>query len=185
MHRSKWPTTAPTFRMTNNPDSTPDRVLYTRNIKNNISSIVTHPDLGTEHDTIEIIFELHSTITENEPLKRNLKGCNINILNEKMETYLNNTNNEPITEEKITHFNTTLSQLVIESSPILKKKYYVHELPPYIIKMIKNTRKMYREYLQNPTKEGKMEINKYNNNIQLLIGQFKEHKRISICYEIN
>lgn len=118
----------------------PDLVLYTINIKNNISFIVTHPDLGTEHDTIKITFELHRTITENEPLKRNIKKCDISLLNEKVETYLNQTNNEPLTEEKIIHFNTTLSQLVIENSPILKRKYYVRELPPYIIKMTKNKR---------------------------------------------
>lgn len=65
--------TPPTFRMANNPDSTPYRVIYTENIKNNIVTVETHPDLGTEYDAIEITNDLQRRIIEQEIIKKNIK----------------------------------------------------------------------------------------------------------------
>lgn len=70
---------------------------------------------------------------------------------------------------KIEQFNTTIISLTIENSPDLNIKHYIHELPPYITKMIKNKRKMHRDYLRDPNVEAKTQLNNYNKNVQALI----------------
>ena len=44
---------------------------------------------------------------------------------------------------------------------------------------------MYREYLTNKNEQYKRHINEYNKNIQKLIKEYKEHKWLTVCNEIN
>lgn len=65
------------------------------------------------------------------------------------------------------------------------KKDFTHELPPFIIKMIKTKRKMLRQYLLIPQLADITILNAYNSNIQALIREYKNHKWVQVCQDIN
>lgn len=174
--------TPPTFIMPNNNDSTPDCLLYSDNIKNNIQVELT-PDLCSDHLGFKIKIDTQKPITHKRVMKFNLKKTNINKVNETMLNYLDNSRH--IDKEHITNFNSKLSETIIQNTPKTEMKYYTHELPPFIIQLIKRKRKMYREYRNNNDPIAKTELNKYNKNIQKLITEFKTHNWIKTCENIN
>lgn len=178
--------TPPTFLMMNNPDTTPDLLLYTNNIENNINKIETHPDIGSDHLAIEVNIKLDKTISAVEEKERiNIHKCDTEKVSMIIEKYIEESQHLPIDEQTINSFNKKLTETIIHNSPKRKTKFYLHELPPFIIKLIKNKRKMYRDYLLNKNEEYKRLLNTYNKNIQKLIREYKEHKWINACNEIN
>ena len=71
------------------------------------------------------------------------------------------------------------------NSPTSNNKFYSQELPPYIIKLIKTKRRMYRAYRNNPDPKTKTLINDYNKNIHRMIQQYRTHKWLHTCSNIN
>lgn len=177
--------TPPTFLMENNADSTPDLILFTNNLEKNIKKVETHPDIGSDHLAIEITIDLQATITEEEETTINYHNCNMEKVNDIMKAYIREIQRHQLDKDTIKIFHEKLSQTIIEQSPIKRRKYYQYELPPFIVRLIKNKRKMYREYKSNPNPDYKTYINNYNKNIHRLIQQYKESKWLNICSEIN
>lgn len=180
----KWET-APTFIMPNNNDTTPDLILHTANITNNILKVEETPDLGSDHLGLIITLDLQKAIQSNEVLRYNFSKMDIKKINSGMLSFLEHSEHLEITSQQISNFNTRLTSLILENTPKTKYNYYTHELPPYIICLIKKKRQMYREYKANGDPELKTEINRFNKNIQELIHQFKTHKWIKTCENIN
>lgn len=127
--------TPPTFLMDNNPDSTPDIILCTENIKNHLSASVI-PDLTSDHLAIELILDCITQVnTSPETKRKNYNLCNIQKVNEELILYISQ--NIHTTTTSISEFLETLSQLTEKYSPTTKQKYLLHTLPPYILRMIK------------------------------------------------
>lgn len=176
--------TPPTFIMANNPDSTPDIILYTKNIQNNISYIDTVPDIGSDHLGFEIKIDTKAPTNEEIHYKINISKCNIQSVNSRMRRFLHQNKNQPMCENYITEFNNELSRAILEETPKSKQREYLTELPPYIIRLIKTKRKMYREYLRDKNPEFKRHLNMYNKNIQAMIRQFREYLWCKTCSNI-
>lgn len=177
--------TPPTFHMANNPDTTPDLILYTDNLKNNIVKIDTHPDIGSDHSAIEISINLNKKIEDKEETRINYNKCNIEEVNNIMTKYIEDTQHVLMNKDTIKQFNEKLMSTILENTPKVRVRYFTYNLPPYIIRMIKNKRKMYRDYLSHPSEDHKRHINNYNKDIQKLIRQFKENNWVETCNEIN
>lgn len=178
--------TPPTFIMPNNPSSTPDLILCTDNLKKNFTKVELIPDLGSDHLAIKINFDMQMIHTPTrEEIAYNFNKCDIIKLNEKMEEYINRRTTE-ISREYVTEFNKKLADLMIENSPVKRKtKTYNYELPPFILSLIKQKRKLYREISQSDLTELKVKYNELNKTIHLLISQFKENKWLKTCENIN
>lgn len=176
--------TPPTFLMQHNNDSTPDILLHTSNISNNLKVELT-PDLCSDHLSLHISLDKQMPITNNRLLRYNFAKTDINKINTTMIEFINERQDQELNEEVIAQFNTKLSESFIENTPLKEIKYYTHELPPFIIQLIKRKRKMYREYRITNNPDAKMEMNRLNKNIQTLIQQFRSHKWITTCNEIN
>lgn len=178
--------TMPTFLMNNNPDSTPDIILHTSNLKNNVTEIELTPDLGSDHLAMMIELDLEKPIQEEQgSFTYNFNKCNIKKLNKAMEEYIEQNRDKSIDEEMIELFNEKLSNTIKANTPTISHTHYLHELPPYIIKLIKNKRKIYREYCRNASPNLKQKINEYNKNVQKMIHQYREHTWIRACNKIN
>ena len=176
--------TPPTFIMTNNPDSSPDLILYTENMKKNIS-IQTVTDIGSDHLGFEIVVDIKKAILEEQLYKINTNKCNTTNLNQKLSAFLLDNRNTSMSETFIEDFDNKLSKTVLEESPKTKITHYIYELPPYIIGLIKTKRKMYREYLENKNPVFNRHLNEYNKGIQNMIRQYRESKWIATCNDIN
>lgn len=174
--------TPPTFLMPNNVDSTPDIILYSGNIKANIKNVENITDLGSDHLGFKIDIDNHTPSVEEENSRYNLNSTNIEIVNNIRAKF---TETHEVNKENIAKFNKILSKAITDNTPVKKIKYYTQELPPHIITLIKRKRRLYREYRQSGNVELKTEINNYNKNIQKLIQQYKEHKWITTCEDIN
>lgn len=177
--------TPPTFLMQYNNDSTPDILLHTSNISHNLIKVELTPDLCSDHLSLKISFDVKRPVIDKPLMKYDLKNSNIDKINETMLNYINDTHQNEINEEHITAFNTKLAQTVLDNTPLKEIKHYTQELPPFIIQLIKKKRRMYREYRNNNNNLAKKEINKFNKNIQCLTQQYKTHKWITTCEEIN
>lgn len=178
----------PTFIMPNNTDSTPDLVLYSNALKDNntVKDIELLPDIGSDHLSIKISLDLGaSTVGVEQQFKYMFRKANIENINNAMEGYLNDNQNEEISPARIAQFSNHLSKTVLENTPRASVTFFTHELPAFIVKLIKTKRKMYREYRQNPIPEVKTHLNNYGKNIQSLIKQFRENKWLAACREIN
>lgn len=90
-----------------------------------------------------------------------------------------------LTDKVYPSFNIELTSQILENTPKTKYQYYTHELPPFIIRLIKKKRQMYREYRATEDPTMKSDINRFNKNIQQLIQEFKTHKWIQACENIN
>lgn len=178
--------TPPTFIMPNNPDSTPDLVLHTSNISNNILGVELLPDIGSDHLSIKIEFDLKKTAVHNEPItKYKYSNCNTDKVNYEIKRFIEDNENKVLSPELISNFNVTLKNSIAANTPKLNTQFYTHELPPFIIQLIKIKRKMYREYKANINQEFKQKINEFNKNIHKMIVQYRTHKWLEACQEIN
>ena len=178
-------TTPPTFIMPNNNDSTPDLVLHTKNITHNLCKIDVLPDIGSDHLSLIIAFDSNKPIIPEEPIiKHKFDKCNIAAVIVEMTHFIESVQNNILTIDTITNFNSKLQESILHNTPISQNKCFTHELPPYIIKLIKLRRKMYRDYQQNQNHDIKKAINDLNKNIHNLIMHFKTHKWLEVCEEI-
>ncbi|KAK9872161.1 hypothetical protein WA026_016215 [Henosepilachna vigintioctopunctata] len=176
-------TTPPTFLMQNNPDSTPDLILCTKNIKRNIHNINLNPDLGSDHLAIE--FSLNTNIKPTEYSQENkfiFDKCNIKEVNKQMLEMINP--ETEINSQYISDFNDTLSRIITAQTPVLKKKYYSQTLPPYILKLIRVKKQLYREYRINNDLNLKRKFNELNKDIHKLISSYRSHTYLEACKEI-
>lgn len=179
----KKASTPPTFIMQNNPDSTPDLIFYTKNLENSITTIITTPDICSDHLAIQIDVNMKTLPPIEDDIKINLKKCNINKVNQELlELVLHNP--QP-NENSIKKFNNCISEAVTKHSPKFRKNCHIYQLPPFIIRLIKNKRKMYREYKLNQNPDFKTNLNMYSKNIQKLIFQYRESQWIQTCNNIN
>lgn len=90
--------TPPTFIMENNPNSTPDAILYTKNIQPNIKFIELTPDLGSDHLALEFTLDLDATPTEYPQENIFLYDkCNIDEVNQQMCQWIDMQGNVDIT----------------------------------------------------------------------------------------
>lgn len=175
--------TLPTFIMPNNPSSTPDILLCTENIKNNITVDLT-PDLGSDHLAMEISFDMQLyPANTNKNIMLNINKCNIEAVNKELSAFISQKAN--ISENYIEEFNTKLSKLILDNSPPLKEKTYNYTLPPFILRLIKQKRQLYRQIKFKDTIELKTIYNNLNKDIHKLVQQYKEDKWINTCNNIN
>lgn len=136
--------TEPTFIMPNNEDSTPDLILYTKNLENNFKKVSVTPDLGSDHLSIHIQFNMQSPpILSTQTIKYRFHKCKIEQVNSEMESYVNN--HSEVNNEHVSEFATKLAKTILENTPKAENNYYTYELPPFIIKQLKLKRKLYRE----------------------------------------
>lgn len=178
--------TKPTFLMDGNEDSTPDLILYTNNIKQNILKIELITDLGSDHLGMIIDVDLNiEPETQTEKVIYDYKRCKMEIINKETELFVEQNKNTHINEHYIQSFNIFLSESIKKNTPRITRHPFLHELPPYIVKLIKNKRRMYREYCSNRDPFYKREINRYNKNIHRMIQQYRENNWIEACNKIN
>lgn len=177
--------TPPTFIMPMNNDTTPDLLLHTENIRNNILKVDVIPDLCSDHLSLKITFDLQRTVTTSHILRYNFNKTNIEKINETMTSFVNNHNNQDLSPEMISRFNTELAQAILQYTPKSETRFYTHELPPFIIQLIKRKRRMYREYRNSNDPNIKTELNKFNKIIQNHIQEYRTHKYVTTCEEIN
>ncbi|KAL3286653.1 hypothetical protein HHI36_001152, partial [Cryptolaemus montrouzieri] len=175
--------TRPTFIMPNNEDTMPDLILFSPNMKNFIESIDVIPDLGSEH--LSIILSLNVDITMKLDKFYCFRKANMENINKRLENYININRLVPISPNTISDFLKTLEETVLDNTPKTTRTYGTHELPPFIISLIKTKRRMYREYRQNPSPEIKTGINNYSKEIHKLIHQYRQHSWVGTCEEIN
>lgn len=175
--------TDPTFIMAHNDDTTPDLIVHSTNITNNINNVEVIPDLGSDHLSIKFELDLNVPIIKiPAPPKYNINKCNTENVTMDIENYI-------ITHNTINHqtfksFHNTLTQSITNNSPKIKQAFYTYTLPPYIIKMIKKKRQMYREYKINLNREIKTNINKFSKYIKNMIQDYKNNLWLETCKEI-
>lgn len=176
--------TDPTFIMPNNDnDTTPDMIIYSSNLTNIFNKVELVPDLGSDHLAIHLQLKLTATIDiEDIPTKYRYHKCNIERVNTEMKKYLENLGE--INERHITNFNNTLAKIILANTPKFKRQYYNYELPPFIIRVIKLKRKMYREYKMERNTEIKKMINQLGKNIHYMIQKYNEYKWLQTCKDI-
>ncbi|KAG5896659.1 hypothetical protein JTB14_021304 [Gonioctena quinquepunctata] len=110
---------------------------------------------------------------QEEPItKYNFEKCRMGEVNEQMEVYIENAKNAEINVEAVSNFNSKLMNCIAENTPKVKTKNFTHDLPPFIIRLIKSKRKMYRDYQRNPIPDSKRQINDYNKSIHKLIDHY-------------
>lgn len=181
----KW-ITPPTFLMQNNNDTTPDVMLYSKNLKNNFQRVDLTPDLGSDHLAFHIQFKLNRPATNIPPkIKYNFKKSNMEKINKDLKEFIESKRNEVNSIDDINQFNLQLKQIIQNNTPTLETQHYSHKLPPFIIRMIKEKRKMYREYQVNHNPEAKKHINQFNKQIQKMVFEFKTHSWLQTCESIN
>lgn len=177
--------TPPTFIMPHNNDTTLDLIFCTDNIKNNITNIEVTPDLGCDHLSIIWTVDTGTPITHAPtPEKFNFNRADGEQINHDLNLFFDAHEEAPITEELIDNFNTTLADIVAKNTPKYKKTFFLHNLPPFILRQIKIKRQLYREYRRNQCGLFKAKINTLNKNIQQMILQFKTHMWLKACDEI-
>lgn len=94
--------TPPTFLMKNNPDSTPDIILCTNNIKNHISTTAI-PDLTSDHLAIELIIDLSTPLNSiPDSIIKNNYRCDMKEFNNELIRHVHKKN--PIAAISITEF---------------------------------------------------------------------------------
>lgn len=178
--------TAPTFLMPNNDDTTPDAIIYTRNLANNLKTVKLFNDLGSDHLGFHIEIDLNrSPAPLHETLKINLNKCITEEVNKQLLCLVEDIHNSDITRQLITNFNEKIASLVLQNSPKQKIKYYTHTLPPFIIHLIKQKRKMYREYRTLQIPDMKRQLNDLNKIIHKHIAAYRQHHWIEACQKVN
>lgn len=172
--------------MNNNPDSTPDLVFYSANLCNTIKDIELVTDLGSDHLAMMITLNLLIQ-PEATPERRTLQydKCEIDKVSEDMSQFINTHRYTKMNETYISLFNKGLSASILRHTPVKRYHPFLHELPPFIIRMIKNKRKMYREYRRNPNPNFKTQLNEYNTAIHRMILQYRVHTWTKACNSIN
>ncbi|KAL1516399.1 hypothetical protein ABEB36_000317 [Hypothenemus hampei] len=121
----------PTFLMTNNKNSTPDLLLHTKNLTNDIYDMELTNELGSEHLAIMFKIHLHSsaTLPIMAPPEINLNKTDV----DKVYSHLTS-----FTDEKPD----------IDIIDIQEQTCFRYSLPKFILRLIKQKREIYRQYTQ-------------------------------------
>lgn len=176
--------TAPTFVMVNNQSTTPDMIFCSRNIRSLITHVAVIPDLCSDHLGILIHLKLTTPIPRPIPkIIKNYNLCNMEVVNSGISGFIST--NPIITEDTISDFNENLRKLIDEASPNKVEKYYNFPLPKFIVRLIKEKRRLYRDFRMSEIPDLKRKFNELNKHIQALIKQFKSEKYIEACDKIN
>lgn len=108
--------TAPTFLMQNNEDTTPDAIIYSKNLQEYIGGIDIVSDLGSDHMGFKIELNLQINVTEEQCEKPNYIKSDINNINSSLINYINQ--QEPgISPQKILNFNKRVSEVIKQNTP--------------------------------------------------------------------
>lgn len=176
--------TAPTFLMQNNTDSTPDAIVYSKNLKDCIKKIEVVPDLGSDHLGFRVELDLKTELTEEKARRLNYAKSNLPKINAEIIQFIAE-QEQTISINQVHMFNQKVSEIIKQNTPLSKQSHFGYPLPPFIIRLIKEKRKMLREYYSGPSPEIKSKINKYGKDIQALIFKYKENSWLKTCKEIN
>lgn len=177
-------TTSPTYVMEHNPNSTPDLLFCTRNIRNLITQVEVVPDLCSDH--LSILIHVNSTSKVPKPIPmvtKNYNLCNVKTVNSAMKDYIEK--NPTITVDTISTFNKRLKESIDKASPSITAKHYNFPLPPFIIRLIKEKRRLYRDFRVYEVPELKKQFNELNKKIQKLVKQYRTEKYMEACDTIN
>ena len=80
--------------MTNNADTTPDRIFYSSNIRDAIKKLELTPDLGSDHLSLVVSIDLNTALpTKIIETKMNYRKANIENINAEVQTYQTATEN--------------------------------------------------------------------------------------------
>ncbi|XP_066157777.1 uncharacterized protein [Euwallacea fornicatus] len=177
--------TPPTFLMPQNPDSTPDILLHTMNLRDNVKNINLTNELGSDHLSITFNIDLnqiqHTPQTPmNTSNKLNLNRTNTDQVKNYIDNYISS-QSEPITIDQL---QAQISLAVQKFTPELKRSYYAHTLPKFVLKLIKHKRELYRLYTRTQNTDLKKNINSLNKNVKRLIYQYRQNKWLETCQEI-
>lgn len=82
-------------------------------------------------------------------------------------------------------FNETLKNLILENTPTKVKTFFNYKLPPFILNLIKQKRRLYRQINQNEDHDKKSKYNELTKQIHILIQQYKQDKWVNACKNIN
>lgn len=177
--------TEPTFLMPANNDTTPDILIHTENIMEIVKDISLTGDLCSDH--LAITFKIctnQSPSIQTEMTKYNLTRTNVQKVNEDMTTYINKSRTTQISETFIQDFHNHLTQAIIRYSPKTRYSPYTYTLPKYILEIIYNKRRIYREYKLTNNNILKNELNRENKKIQKLIQKYQLERWLQTCKEI-
>lgn len=123
--------------MDNNPDSTPDLILYSFNLKNNLLSAQLSPDLGSDHLAMMININLKQIPEELlRKITYELHRCNIKKVNREVADFIKENDTKLIDEDYIRNSNNTVSCSIKKNTPIYKHHIVLQELSPHIINLI-------------------------------------------------
>lgn len=175
--------TPPTFIMTNNASTTPDLILCTDNIKNNIKKINIIPDLCSDHQSIEITFNLQTKINTSPEMIYDFNKCNLENLNVELTDYIKSMQN--LDPTIITQFLNFTCQKILDNSPKKPKTFYNQVLPPFILRLLRTKRQMLREIHKYDNQNLKSKFNDLNKDIKILILQYKSTKYLEACKNIS
>lgn len=133
---------------------------------------------------IEFEFNLQVPCSPNKlDVSINLSKCDIKSVNTEMMELFSET--DKIDRNTISTFMTQLSESITKNSSKYKKTWYKHELPNFIVKMIKIKKQLYRQIKATEASHLKKQYNLYNKQIHQMILQYREPKWITTCKEIN
>ncbi|KAL3284011.1 hypothetical protein HHI36_018181, partial [Cryptolaemus montrouzieri] len=122
-----------------------------------------------------------------EEQKYAINHYNITVIRETQEFI--NQNNQQIDHEYIKQYNNCFGTAIVNNTPIIKRKYHSHTLPPYILKLIKVRKQLYGEIQDNQGPALKTNYNNFNKGIQNMIMQkdptniLKQHKQSTTSKE--
>ncbi|CAG9767313.1 unnamed protein product [Ceutorhynchus assimilis] len=120
-------------------------------------------DLGSDQMGFKIEFDLEHILTGDRTVKYNYKKCNLEKINTDLIKYINQQAQSIITTNQITDFSNKVSEIITQNTPLIKNQNFSYPLPPFIVRLIKEKRRMLREYYARPDPEIKtlpnLEIN--------------------------
>ena len=177
--------TEATFLMNSNTDSTPDVVLYSRTLSDVVSEAHLSPDLCSDHLSIVLTLKLNkSQCNANDKTNMDLRKTNTDEVNKDIKVFISSKRNNELNIEDVNDFQKMLEDSIIKNTPRTKYRPYLYKLPKYILHLIKNKRRMYREYMENKNVNLKKQMNALNKNIQYMVMQYRTHHWLNVCKEI-
>lgn len=114
--------------------------------------------------------------------KYNFSACKVKKINEKMCGVIKP--ETPITPDYIAWFTEQLSDTILAQTPKVTVRYHNQKIPAYILRLIKIKKQLYREIRENSDPNLKRKFNALNKDIHKLIGNYRSHKYLEACKEI-
>ncbi|KAG5890710.1 hypothetical protein JTB14_016540 [Gonioctena quinquepunctata] len=143
------------------------------------------PDLGSDHLGLQITIDLEKPLQQTIVERYNFHKTNLDEVNKDILDYLATTEGQEISPGTISRFNQNITNAILRHTPKCTYNFYTHQLPPFILCLIKKNGKIYREYRITRDPQAKSELNQLIKHIETLIQQFRTHKWLKTCEEIN